>query len=200
MTERVSRIQQETTADTLPTSETRATTIRVAEPGEWAEVGEATYRGFNHGQPGAPDPAPERLRLLKDAAARAAEGDLLIAVDRDTAQGADTIVGTASLLRPGSSLSRQAVGDEAEVRLLAVLPSARRRGLGQALMRDALDRARAWGVSALVLDTGPNNTASQALYLALGFERVPERETKLASSGGYLAVFRYAFDETTAAS
>jgi ribosomal protein S18 acetylase RimI-like enzyme len=198
LTERVSRIQQETTADTLPTSEARVATIRVAEPGEWADVGEATYLGFNHGQPGAPEPAPERLRLLKDAAARAAEGDLLIAVDPDPARNADTIVGTASLLRPGSSLSRQAVGDEAEVRLLAVVPSARRRGLGQALMREALDRARAWGVSALVLDTGPNNTASQALYLALGFERVPGRETKLASSGGYLAVFRYAFDKTAA--
>lgn len=159
--------------------------VRTATPAEHPEVGELTYRGFGHADDRRPD--PEREALLHDAAARAAAGDLLVAVDEATGQ----LVGTASLLRPGSALNRQAQGDEAELRLLAVLPHARRRGVGWMLMDQAIERACAWGVPALVLDTGPGNHASQRLYHRLGFERLPERETVPASRGGFLAVFRY---------
>lgn len=164
-------------------------TIRLARPDEHAVVGEVTYLGFGHGEPGATQPDPQRLALLTNAAARAAAGDLLVAVEDDIGR----IVGTASLLRPDSALVRQSRGGEAELRLLAVLPEARRRRLGWALMQEALARARAWGVPALVLDTGPTNFRSQRLYHRLGFERRPERETIPASRGGNLAVFRYEF-------
>ena len=103
------------------------------------------------------------------------------------------ILGTASLLRADSALVRQSRDGEVELRLLAVLPEARRRGIGEALMREALGRAHAWGAPALVLDTGPQNERSQRLYHRLGFERLPERETIPASRGGYLAVFRFPF-------
>lgn len=165
---------------------TRGVRIRVARPDEYERVGEVSYLGFGHGEPGAAQPSPERLQLLRDAAARAVDAELLVAVDAD-----DRILGTATLLRPGSELTRQSRDGEAELRLLAVLPEARRLGLGGALMREAIERARDWGVPALVLDTGPNNHRSQRLYHTLGFERVPERETRAASRGGKLAVFRY---------
>lgn len=159
--------------------------VRTATPAEHREVGELTYRGFGHDDVRRPD--PEREALLRDAAARAAAGDLLVAVDEAT----ERLVGTASLLRPGGVLNRQSRGDEAELRLLAVLPHARRRGVGRALMDQAIERARAWDLPALVLDTGPGNHASQRLYHRLGFERLPERETLPASRGGFLVVFRY---------
>ena len=131
--------------------------VRTATPEEYREVGELTYRGFGHDDDRRPD--PEREALLRDAAARAAAGDLLVAVDEATGQ----LVGTASLLRPGGALNRQARGDEAELRLLAVLPDARRRGVGWVLMVQAIERARAWDLPALVLDTAPGNAASQRL-------------------------------------
>jgi len=159
--------------------------VRTARPDEYDRVGEVTYLGFGHGEPGAPQPDAERLALLRGAAARAAAGDLLVAVDDSGA-----ILGTASLLRADSALVRQSRDGEVELRLLAVLPEARRRGIGEALMREALGRAHAWGAPALVLDTGPQNERSQRLYNRLGFERLPERETIPASRGGYLAVFR----------
>jgi ribosomal protein S18 acetylase RimI-like enzyme len=165
--------------------------IRTAHPHEWTAVGELTYLGFGHGVPGARQPDPERLALLRDAAGRAAAGDLLVAADPET----DELLGTASLLRPGTGYVRQAYEDEAELRLLAVLPQARRRGVGDALMREALRRARSWSVRALVLDTGPRNGASRALYEGLGFVRVRLRETRPASSGDLLVVYRYAFDD-----
>ncbi|MGB4777821.1 N-acetyltransferase family protein [Microbacterium sp.] len=159
--------------------------VRTATPDEHAAVGELTYRGLGHSDAARPDPAREAL--LRDASARAAEGDLLVAADAATGE----LLGTASLLRPGSRLSRQARGGEAELRLLAVLPRARRFGAGWALMSEAIERARVWDAPALVLDTGPGNHASQRLYHRLGFQRVPERETLPASRGGHLAVFRY---------
>ncbi|BDZ51305.1 hypothetical protein GCM10025867_35460 [Frondihabitans sucicola] len=162
--------------------------VRVAEATEWATVGDVTYRGFTHGSPGRAEPTEARLRLLRDAEGRAASGDLLVAVDETEG----TIIGTASLLRADTDLTRQSQNGEAELRLLAVVPEARRRGVARALMLEAIRRARAWGAPALVLDTGPANTASQALYASLGFDRVTERETQPSSSGGLLAVFRYA--------
>jgi len=163
--------------------------VRVAAPHEYARVGEVTYLGFGHGEPGARQPDAQRRALLYDVAGRAAGGDVLVAVDQESG----SILGTASLLRPDSALTRQSRGGEAELRLLAVLPEARRRGLGWALMVEAIERARGWGVPALVLDTGPTNERSQRLYHRFGFERLPERETVPAGSGGFLAVYRYGF-------
>lgn len=158
--------------------------VRLARPDEHDAVGLVTFRGFGHDLPGARQPTQERRALLLDAAARATDGDLLVAVD-----SADRPVGTATLLPPGATLTRQARDREAEVRLLAVLPEVRRTGIARALMSAAINRARTWDVDAVVLDTGPQNTASQALYLQLGFERQPDRETQPSSSGGLLAVF-----------
>jgi len=160
-------------------------TVRTARSDEFDRVGEVTDLGFGHGEPGAAQPDPERLALLRGAAARAEAGDLLVAVEPE-----GRIVGTASLLRSDSALVRQSQGGEAELRLLAVLPGARRRGIGEALMTEAIARARGWGAPALVLDTGPANERSQRLYHRLGFDRLRERETIPASRGGYLAVFR----------
>jgi len=170
------------------TAATSGFLVRTARPDEYDRVGEVSYLGFGHGEPGATQPDAERLALLHGAAARAEAGDLLVAVDDSWA-----ILGTASLLRADSALVRQSRGGEAELRLLAVLPEARRRGIGEALMAEAIARARTWGAPALVLDTGPQNERSQRLYHRLGFDRLPERETIPASRGGLLAVFRLPF-------
>ena len=144
--------------------------VRVARPDEYDAVAELTEHGFATG-PFGPTKDPDRLRLLWDSAGRAAAGDLLVATD------GDELLGTASLLRPGTAYNRQARADEAEVRLLTTAPQARGRGVGAALMVASIDRARAWGVVALVLDTGARNATSQRLYHRLGFERLVERDT-----------------------
>lgn len=53
---------------------------------------------------------------------------------------------------------------------LWVDPSARGRGVGDALLEAALDHARAAGYARAVLDVGDNNTPAQALYARHGFE------------------------------
>jgi ribosomal protein S18 acetylase RimI-like enzyme len=157
--------------------------VRDAEPGEFADVAALTAAGFD----GPRQPTVERVALLRDAEGRARDGRLLVAVDEPDR----SLVGTASLLRAGTPYARLAGPREAELRLLAVLPAYRGRGIAYALMQEAIDIAREWDVDALVLDTGPNNINSQRLYHRLGFVRVPHRETHIIPGIGALAVFSH---------
>lgn len=159
--------------------------IRSARTDEHDAVAALTERGFAAG-PYGPSQDEARLRLLRDAAGRAAAGDLLVAVDDGE------LLGTLSLLRHGTAYAQCAREDEVELRLLTVDPAARGRGVGAALVRESLVRSLAWGAAALVLDTGPQNLAAQRLYHRLGFARVPERETVVVGHGvGRLQVFRH---------
>ncbi|WP_197030039.1 GNAT family N-acetyltransferase [Cellulomonas sp. URHE0023] len=158
--------------------------MRTARPDELDTVAVLTEHGFATG-PFGPTKDPERLALLRDAAGRAAAGDLLVAADEGR------LVGTVSLVRPGTGYTRQARADEAEVRLLTTAPEARGLGVGAALMAASIERARAWGVSGLVLDTGARNAASQRLYHRLGFVRLVDRETIEG-----LVVFGYDFSRS----
>ncbi|MBT2248757.1 GNAT family N-acetyltransferase [Arthrobacter sp. BHU FT2] len=162
-----------------------AAIIRAARESEYAEVGELTYRGFGHHLPGARQPDAERLNLLVDAQARAAAGDLLVAEDTATGQ----LVGTVTVLHHGSALARQAEPGEVEVRLLAVLPEARRRGLGWQLLDRASEIAVAQGAERIVLDTGVDNHGSQNLYERFGYVRRPDREKPRPAPKVQLAVF-----------
>ena len=71
-----------------------------------------------------------------------------------------------------------AVGDAArpwpEVRLLAVAPAARGRGVGGALMRECVARARATGAAVLSLHTTDLMRVAKAMYERMGFVRAPE--------------------------
>ena len=54
---------------------------------------------------------------------------------------------------------------------LYVAPSARKQGIGRALMEQARDFAQATGASHLELSTGIDNLPAQALYESLGYTR-----------------------------
>lgn len=62
--------------------------------------------------------------------------------------------------------------DAAEILVCAVAAAARRRGLGRALVRAALERARAAGAARADLEVRVNNAAAIALYAAEGFAPV----------------------------
>jgi ribosomal protein S18 acetylase RimI-like enzyme len=64
-------------------------------------------------------------------------------------------------------------GRDAFVTELWVIPEARQRGLGRALLRAAEVRARTHGVLALHLVVRPENQLARRLYEEEGFERVP---------------------------
>jgi ribosomal-protein-alanine N-acetyltransferase len=74
----------------------------------------------------------------------------------------------------GFALGRAAAG-EAEILTIGVLPEARRRGAGRALMAAVEAEARARGAAELFLEVADDNLAARALYLALGFAQVGRR-------------------------
>jgi ribosomal-protein-alanine N-acetyltransferase len=73
----------------------------------------------------------------------------------------------------GFSLFRS-VADEAELLLIAVLPSHHRQGIGRLLLDDFMLRAQADGVSRVHLEVRDRNPAI-AMYRAAGFEPVGRR-------------------------
>jgi ribosomal protein S18 acetylase RimI-like enzyme len=84
------------------------------------------------------------------------------------------LLGTA-MLEPWHDGSEIARGpQEAEVRGVAVAPQAQGHGVGRALMLEVIGRARAAGARRLLLSTRPAMAAAQALYVSLGFQRLPD--------------------------
>jgi len=73
----------------------------------------------------------------------------------------------------GFSLYRT-VADEAELLLIAVVPSRHRRGVGRMLLDNFLDRARNDGISCVHLEVRDGNSAA-ALYREAGFAPVGRR-------------------------
>ena len=65
--------------------------------------------------------------------------------------------------------------DEGEVLTLAVLPAARRQGIGALLLGGALAWVRRYRVATLFLEVAEDNEAAQALYQATGFATVGRR-------------------------
>ena len=65
--------------------------------------------------------------------------------------------------------------DEGEIANLAVVPSARRRGVARALLEEIISEAREAHLSRLFLEVRESNAAARALYAARGFEPVARR-------------------------
>lgn len=91
-----------------------------------------------------------------------------------------TIVGALALYPPGEP-SGHWPQDWAGVRVLAVSPHHRRKGIARILMDECVRRARAWGSPVLALNTAGYMTPAVGLYEALGFRRLPEHEHFMAS-------------------
>ncbi|MFO7688949.1 MAG: GNAT family N-acetyltransferase [Cryobacterium sp.] len=158
-----------------------ALSVRAARPDEYPHVADLVVRGFLDGPYGHLPVSPQRSALLADSAGRAAAGALLVAVDTaadaraDAGGPAAAVLGTLTLLRPGTPASRLARPDEAELRILAVASAARGHGVGEALVRGTFAVAAGWGARAVVLDTGPLNHPAQRLYERVGFVHLVER-------------------------
>lgn len=122
---------------------------------------------------------PEYLEVLKDARSRwASPATTLLVAHDDGAEEAQDILGTVVYAAPGSPLQDLGQGDEAEFRMLATAVPARGRGVGEALVRACIDRAKRAGAPRLVLSTGHDMRAAHRLYERLGFVRLPERDWK----------------------
>ena len=147
----------------------RKVLIREARPGELAAVealvkgAYAEYRGL------VPAEGWQKWMESITQAVHSGEGLLLVA----EAEGA--IQGVVQFF-PDASRSRQGhwPAGAATIRLLAVRPESRGRGLGARLTRECLRRARELKIPTIFLYTGRFMLAARQIYEKLGFERAPE--------------------------
>ncbi|WP_460703932.1 GNAT family N-acetyltransferase [Myceligenerans halotolerans] len=152
-------------------------TIRPAAAAEHEALGELTAQAYlREGflDQGDDDPYLNRLR---DVAGRAAVADVLVAVEGDgDGDGGDGLLGVVTYVPGPGPMSDLARDGEAEIRMLAVAPGARRRGVGETLTRACLDRARRAGRTAVVLCSQSQMRAAHRIYERLGFRRDPGRD------------------------
>jgi GNAT superfamily N-acetyltransferase len=96
--------------------------------------------------------------------------------DRIVVEQQGVVVGSVLLFPPAANAYGAAAGgtEWPEVRLLAVLPSARGQGVGTALMAECVRRARQAGAAALGLHTMDMMRAAMRMYERMGFVHVPD--------------------------
>jgi GNAT superfamily N-acetyltransferase len=143
--------------------------IRLSRPEEHVEIGELTFDAYN-GDGLLASAASPYGAVLRDAARRAADADLYVAVDDGAVLGTVTYVGGPGPMR------EIAQDSEAEFRMLAVAQAARGRGVGAALTAHIIDLARAGGLQRLVCSSQRGMHAAHHVYESAGFVRLPERD------------------------
>ncbi|MFF2807505.1 GNAT family N-acetyltransferase [Streptomyces sp. NPDC058000] len=147
-------------------------TIRPIRQAEFDTVGELVVEvyladGLLSG--GVDDPY---AAVLREVAHRAEHAEVLVASD-----GADgAVLGAVTFAAAGSPYADLAGPGEGEFRMLAVRPAGRGRGIGEALVRACLTRARALGLRRMVLSSHQHLFPAHRLYGRLGFARAPERD------------------------
>jgi ribosomal protein S18 acetylase RimI-like enzyme len=99
------------------------------------------------------------------------------------------VAGVVALLGPEEPSRAVAVEGEAELARLVVGASARRHGIGRALVERCTELARAEGWPAIALWSRPYQTAGHRLYESLGYARAPERDS-VDETGHARQVFR----------
>ena len=144
--------------------------IRAAEADEYAAIGALTLEAYR--VDGHLDGVDDYGDELADAAGRAAEAALLVAVD----ESSGTLLGTVTYCGHGTPYAEVSRPGEAEFRMLAVAPQARGTGVGRALVEACVERARQEGRSAVALCSLPSMRPAHRLYEWMGFRRAPDRD------------------------
>jgi len=152
--------------DAQPTIRPARTTDR----GAIARLTLAAYREY------ASVMAPDAWHALDQAIRSSLTDDTN--VTRLVAELDGAIVGSAALYAPDSAAygSLASLTPWPEVRLVAVDPSVRGRGVARALVDECIRRARENGADTLGLHTSRSMRAAKQLYERMGFVRDPEHD------------------------
>jgi ribosomal protein S18 acetylase RimI-like enzyme len=144
--------------------------VRSAVAADFDAVAEVTVGAYHAGGQLDGDNAGYAAQLA-DVARRAGLGEILVALN-DSGE----LVGAVSFVVAGSPYADLAGPGEAEFRALAVRPDAQGTGVGTALVRACVDRARELGSTAVMICTRDRNETAQRLYAREGFVPVPEHD------------------------
>lgn len=156
-------------------------TIRPIRPGEGARVGELTLAAY--------DASGGRIEgdyreWLADAEARVPfAAAVLVAVDDVTG----ALLGTVTFVLPGDEEFEHPVHEgDAGFRMLAVAPEAQGRGVGDALVRACITRAREAGAHRIVISSMEWMTRAHGMYRRRGFVRRPDLDVRFPAGTGFI--------------
>ena len=121
---------------------------------------------------------------LRDVASRSTGVEILVADDGGRVVGAVTYVPG-----PGSPAAEFTEADAAGIRMLAVAVDAQGRGVGEALTRACVARAREAGRAQVILHSTDRMATAHRLYRRLGFVRDPSIDWR-PDPGPWLRGFR----------
>jgi ribosomal protein S18 acetylase RimI-like enzyme len=147
--------------------------VRDARPDELGAVREITLRAYE-----------EFARVMEPSAWGGLRSAVLGALDtelpaeRIVAERDGELLGSVMLFPAATDSYGDPAASAAwpELRLLAVTPEGRGRGVGRALVEECVRRARSAGAAALGLHTSRSMRVAIRLYESLGFRRVPEHD------------------------
>jgi ribosomal protein S18 acetylase RimI-like enzyme len=147
--------------------------VRDARAGEAQAIRDLTLRAYAEY---AAVMAPRAWAGLDGAVRAALASD--DGAERIVAERGGALAGSVRLYPPAADAYAGAAGRAAwpELRLLAVAPEARGQGVGQALVRECVRRARAAGARELGLHTSASMRVAMGMYTRMGFVRAPEHD------------------------
>jgi ribosomal protein S18 acetylase RimI-like enzyme len=168
--------------------------IREVRPDEYEALGALTVAAYrlleDPDRHRFPDEYAAYFAELADVNRRAAVCPVLVAVG----DGGRVLGGVTYVPGPGTPLSESERENEAGFRMLAVSPEAQGRGVGRALVRACIARARSDDRRRMVLLTRPFMHRAHELYERLGFRRAPERDWE-AMPGFHLLGYELDLDD-----
>ncbi|MBY0148784.1 GNAT family N-acetyltransferase [Neobacillus niacini] len=120
------------------------------------------------------------------------EGDTLPGVERIVAEIDGEIAGSVVLFPANIDAYEGNVDvlNYPEIRMLAVSPEMRGKGVASALVAECIQRAKAKGCQAIGLHTGEFMETAMKLYETMGFERLPQYDFEPANDGIIVKAYR----------
>jgi GNAT superfamily N-acetyltransferase len=145
--------------------------IRAALPEEFDAVGAVTVEAYAADGYIGDNVEDGYADQLRNAARRAEQAELVVAVDYS-----GEVLGSVTVVRPGTELAEISRDGELEFRMLSVTPNARGRGVGAALTAAVLERAGGIAAQRVVMSSLELMKTAHRMYERLGFTRLPERD------------------------
>jgi ribosomal protein S18 acetylase RimI-like enzyme len=144
-------------------------TIRQATPSDSAPINELCVEAYREFEPMIGSANWESLRhKLSQASELSAAGELILA------ESGGKLLGVILYVPPGRSDGKSIPGEWASIRMLAVSPLCRGRGVGRTLTQECIDRARRDDAAAIGLTTADMMRIAQPMYERMGFQKEAE--------------------------
>jgi ribosomal protein S18 acetylase RimI-like enzyme len=153
--------------------------IRQATPRDATAINDLCIAAYQEFEPVV---GPINWQQMRDSLARAADlssiGELILAED------ATGLLGVILYIPPGKSDGVSIPREWASIRMLAVSPGCRGRGIGRKLTQECIDRAGRDGADAVGLTTTEMMRIAQPMYERMGFKKEAELGARFGVNQG----------------